>query len=61
MVRPKQQTDGVLERFVAGEPAGIRMAVRAYDGQRFDRPEQTRGDRAELRIRRKESVRIQMK
>jgi hypothetical protein len=37
------------------------MAVRAYDGQRFDGPEQTRGDRADLRIRREESLRIQMK
>ncbi len=29
VVRPKQQADSVLEGFIAGEPAGIRMAVRA--------------------------------
>jgi hypothetical protein len=37
------------------------MAVRAYDGQRFDGTEKAHGDGAGLRIRGKESPRIQMK
>jgi hypothetical protein len=36
------------------------MAVRAYDGQRFDSPEQTCGNRADLRVGRIESLGIQM-
>jgi len=61
MVRPKQQTDGVLEGLIAGEPAGIRVAVRADDGQIFDGCMQARRDRADLRVRGKESLRMQVK
>ena len=37
------------------------MAVRAYDGQRFDGTKKAHSDGADLRIRRKESARIQLK
>jgi hypothetical protein len=61
MVRPKQQTDRVLEGLIAGEPAWICVAMRADDGQRFDGSMQAHCNRADSRIRGKESLRIQMK